>query len=74
MGGVDRFGPDRRPRALVLTFDNLGEASALERGEQAAPTGRDPSVTEVLPWLLEELHRPRRPRRPRGSGLAACPR
>jgi peptidoglycan/xylan/chitin deacetylase (PgdA/CDA1 family) len=43
--------------ALVLTFDNLGEASALERGQQLLPTRRDPSVTRALPWLLDELDR-----------------
>ena len=43
--------------ALVLTFDNLGEASALERGEQPLPTRRDPSVARALPWLLDELDR-----------------
>jgi len=57
MGRVDRFGPDRLASALVLTFDNLGEASALERGEQRLPTRRDPSVTRALPWLLDELER-----------------
>src|ERR1700733_14515296 len=51
------FGPDELASALVLTFDNLGEASALERGEQQVPTGRDPSVTRALPWLLDELDR-----------------
>jgi peptidoglycan/xylan/chitin deacetylase (PgdA/CDA1 family) len=45
------------PSAIVLTFDNLGEASALERGEQTTPTRRDPSVTEALPWLLDQLDR-----------------
>ena len=54
---VDRFGPEPPPSSLVLTFDNLGEASALERGEQTAPTRRDPSVTQALPWLLDELDR-----------------
>jgi peptidoglycan/xylan/chitin deacetylase (PgdA/CDA1 family) len=54
---VDGYGPQRLPSALVLTLDNLGEASALERGELKAATGRDPSVTEVLPWLLGELDR-----------------
>jgi len=39
----------------VLTFDNLGEASALERGEQPVAPGRDPSVTKALPWLLDQL-------------------
>ena len=43
--------------ALVLTFDNLGEAAALERGEvpAGASLGRDPSVTKALPWLLDQL-------------------
>ncbi|HUA45415.1 MAG TPA: hypothetical protein VMA77_09330, partial [Solirubrobacteraceae bacterium] len=54
---MDRFGPDRLASALVLTFDNLGEASALDRGEQRLPTRRDPSVTRALPWLLDELER-----------------
>jgi peptidoglycan/xylan/chitin deacetylase (PgdA/CDA1 family) len=57
MGRVDRFGPEQPQRAVVLTFDNLGEASALERGEQTAPTGDDPSVTQILPWLLDALDR-----------------
>ena len=34
MARVDASGPQRLPSSLVLTFDNLGEASALERGEQ----------------------------------------
>jgi peptidoglycan/xylan/chitin deacetylase (PgdA/CDA1 family) len=43
--------------ALVLTFDNLGEASELERGTWPAeePIGRHRSVTEVLPRLLDLL-------------------
>jgi peptidoglycan/xylan/chitin deacetylase (PgdA/CDA1 family) len=59
MACVASFGPDRWPSALVLTFDNLGEASALERGTQSPeePLGNDPSVTDVLPWLLDELER-----------------
>jgi peptidoglycan/xylan/chitin deacetylase (PgdA/CDA1 family) len=57
MGGVDRLVPAGPASALVLTIDNLGEASALERGEQPLPTGRDPSVTRALPWLLDELDR-----------------
>lgn len=42
---------------MRLTFDNLGEASDLERGMWPgdAPLGRHPSVTEVLPRLLAEL-------------------
>lgn len=41
----------------MLTLDNLGEAAALERGtwNPSVPIGRDPSVTEALPWLLDEL-------------------
>lgn len=61
MAVVDGFGPDRSPSALVLTCDNLGEASALERGTQPpdVPLGRDPSVLRALPWLLDELERHR---------------
>jgi peptidoglycan/xylan/chitin deacetylase (PgdA/CDA1 family) len=44
-------------RTIVLTFDNLGEASALQRGtwDPRTPLGRDPSVTQALPWLLDAL-------------------
>jgi len=44
-------------RTIVLTFDNLGEASALQRGtwDAQTPLGRDPSVTQALPWLLDAL-------------------
>jgi peptidoglycan/xylan/chitin deacetylase (PgdA/CDA1 family) len=41
------------PGTLVLTFDNLGEASELERGGD--PPVPHPSVTDVLPRLLDEL-------------------
>ena len=43
--------------ALVLTFDNLGEATELERGglDPGARLGEHPSVTEALPWLLDAL-------------------
>ncbi|MGH2916651.1 MAG: polysaccharide deacetylase family protein, partial [Solirubrobacteraceae bacterium] len=43
--------------AVWLTFDNLGEASALQRGEWTGrvPLGSDPSVTEALPRLLCQL-------------------
>jgi peptidoglycan/xylan/chitin deacetylase (PgdA/CDA1 family) len=54
---VDRFGREALPSTLVLTFDNLGEASALGRGEEPVALGRDPSVTKALPWLLDELDR-----------------
>ena len=42
---------------IALTFDNLGEAADLERGlwPADAPLGRHPSVTTVLPRLLQEL-------------------
>ncbi len=45
--------------AITLTFDNLGEATALQRGtwDPAIPLGADPSVTVALPRLLEELDR-----------------
>ncbi len=51
------FGADRLPAAVVLTFDNLGEASELERGTwpaDACPASH-PSVTDVLPRLLDQL-------------------
>ena len=42
---------------LALTFDNLGEATELERGTWPAgrELGRHPTVTEVLPRLLDLL-------------------
>jgi peptidoglycan/xylan/chitin deacetylase (PgdA/CDA1 family) len=51
------WGPDGQGSALTLSFDNLGEASELESGtEPAGPAlGAHPSVTEVLPRLLDEL-------------------
>jgi|SRR5450755_356033 peptidoglycan/xylan/chitin deacetylase (PgdA/CDA1 family) len=53
----DRRTIDCLPSTLVLTFDNLGEASQLERGTWPAgePLGRDPSVHVALPRLLDEL-------------------
>jgi peptidoglycan/xylan/chitin deacetylase (PgdA/CDA1 family) len=50
-------GPRERERVIVLTVDNLGEASALERGTWNArtPLGEDPSVTKALPRLLDAL-------------------
>jgi peptidoglycan/xylan/chitin deacetylase (PgdA/CDA1 family)/GNAT superfamily N-acetyltransferase len=49
--------PVRHLPALSLTFDNLGEATALERGEWPAgePLGRHSSVTRALPRLLDLL-------------------
>jgi peptidoglycan/xylan/chitin deacetylase (PgdA/CDA1 family) len=42
---------------IVLTIDNLGEAAELEHGTwpAGAPRGRHPSVTRVLPRLLDLL-------------------
>lgn len=42
---------------MRLTFDNLGEASELERGTwpPGEPLGRHRSVTTALPRLLDEL-------------------
>ncbi len=49
--------PHKSPRAIVLTFDNLGEASELERGTWSGrrPLGSHESVTDALPRLLDEL-------------------
>jgi peptidoglycan/xylan/chitin deacetylase (PgdA/CDA1 family)/GNAT superfamily N-acetyltransferase len=49
--------PVRHLPALSLTFDNLGEATALERGEWPAgePLGRHSSVTRALPRVLALL-------------------
>jgi peptidoglycan/xylan/chitin deacetylase (PgdA/CDA1 family) len=46
---------------IVLSFDNLGEASELERGTWPAgrALGRHSSVSEALPRLLDELERHR---------------
>jgi hypothetical protein len=43
--------------ALSLTFDNLGEASAIELGAvpPAAALGEHPTATRVLPSLIGEL-------------------
>lgn len=45
------------PDAILLSFDNLGEASELERGSWPATRklGYHRSVIEALPWLLDEL-------------------
>lgn len=53
----DGPGSGTRARTIVLTFDNLGEASALQRGtwDPQTPLGSDPSVTRALPWLLDAL-------------------
>jgi peptidoglycan/xylan/chitin deacetylase (PgdA/CDA1 family) len=41
--------------ALLLSFDNLGEAADLERGTAQPPIGDDPSVAVGLPRALEAL-------------------
>jgi peptidoglycan/xylan/chitin deacetylase (PgdA/CDA1 family) len=45
------------PRAIILSFDNLGEASELERGtwDHRVALGHHESVTVALPRLLDEL-------------------
>jgi peptidoglycan/xylan/chitin deacetylase (PgdA/CDA1 family) len=49
--------PAQTPRAICLTFDNLGEAAELEAGIWAAdvPVGNHASITHGLPWLLNAL-------------------
>jgi peptidoglycan/xylan/chitin deacetylase (PgdA/CDA1 family) len=44
-------------RAIILSFDNLGEASELERGtwDHRVALGHHESVTVALPRLLDEL-------------------
>ena len=43
--------------AVVLTFDNLGAASEIERGTWSGPVDHHPSVDVALPWLLDALDR-----------------
>jgi peptidoglycan/xylan/chitin deacetylase (PgdA/CDA1 family) len=47
----------RSGAAVSLTFDNLGEVTALERGEwpAGAPLGQHWSVTRTLPRILDAL-------------------
>lgn len=51
------FGPQAKPHAIVISFDNLGEASELQRQtwESDVPLGHHGSVTVALPRLLDEL-------------------
>ena len=51
------WGPDRKPAAVGLTFDHLGEAAAIEQNRWPAdqPIGQHFSVTRVLPRLLDLL-------------------
>jgi peptidoglycan/xylan/chitin deacetylase (PgdA/CDA1 family) len=54
-------GDLRSPGAILLSFDNLGEASELERGSWPADSelGHHRSVAEALPRLLDGLDRQR---------------
>lgn len=54
---ADGWGPGRHRAAVAITFDNLGEASELERGEWPAerPLGEHDSVTSDLPRVLDLL-------------------
>jgi peptidoglycan/xylan/chitin deacetylase (PgdA/CDA1 family) len=59
-GGATRpaaWGPEQRGAAVAVTFDNLGEASALERRQwpDDEPLGRHFSVTRALPRVLDLL-------------------
>jgi peptidoglycan/xylan/chitin deacetylase (PgdA/CDA1 family) len=47
----------RAGTAVSLTFDNLGEVTALQRGEwpEGAPLGEHWSVTRALPRILDAL-------------------
>src|SRR5215218_4212304 len=51
------WGPQARPAAVSVTFDNLGEAEQRQSGEwpDHRPLGEHPSVTEALPWILSTL-------------------
>ena len=51
------WGPEQRRAAVAVTFDNLGEASELERGRWPPdePLGRHVSVTRGLPRVLALL-------------------
>ena len=40
---------------VVLTFDNLGEASEIQLGAEPDERGKHPSVTDILPRLLDAL-------------------
>jgi hypothetical protein len=49
------LGQAASPDAILLSFDNLGEASELERGTWPATcgVGHHRSVIEALPWLAD---------------------
>ncbi len=54
------FGPRRSARAIVVSFNNLSEASEFRRGGRAAKTelGRHPCVTVALSSLPDDLGAP----------------
>ncbi|MFI5614361.1 polysaccharide deacetylase family protein [Amycolatopsis sp. NPDC051903] len=54
---VTTWGPDARPAAASITFDNLGEAADLGRGRwpEGEPLGEHPTVLEYLPKVLDVL-------------------
>jgi peptidoglycan/xylan/chitin deacetylase (PgdA/CDA1 family) len=51
------WGPDSRRAGVSVTFDNLGEAADLERGQwpENEPLGRHFSVKRALPRVLDTL-------------------
>lgn len=55
--GAAGWGPDRRPAAVSITFDNLGEAAdiAMGRWPADAPVGQHYTATVVLPRLIDAL-------------------
>jgi peptidoglycan/xylan/chitin deacetylase (PgdA/CDA1 family) len=57
LSGPAAWGPARRPAAVAITFDNLGEAAELERRQWPAgePLGEHFSVTRGLPSVLALL-------------------
>ena len=56
-GTSNTLGPDTRRAAVSVTFDNLGEAADLERGQwpESEPLGRHFSVRRILPRILGML-------------------
>jgi peptidoglycan/xylan/chitin deacetylase (PgdA/CDA1 family) len=53
------WGPDSRRAGVSVTFDNLGEAADLERGQwpENEPLGRHFSVKRALPRVLDTLEK-----------------
>ncbi len=48
------WGPDRRRGAISITFDNLGEAAAVQRGDLRSLHGEDPTA-DFIGVLLDEI-------------------